>query len=72
MASDDPIEMVSIAVSMAELLKGKNAITSPWWAIGASVEALAQLAAEDGPLSDPARVAMQILASVYNDKMGRR
>jgi len=72
-ASDDPTEIVGIAASMAEHLKGKNAITSPWWAVGASVDALFQIAADpENPLSEVATIATQIMANVYNEKMRRR
>jgi hypothetical protein len=67
--SDDPAALVQTAGGMAAFLQGKNAITSPWWAVGAAVDAIAQLAAEEGPLEEPARVALQVMATVYNNKM---
>jgi hypothetical protein len=66
-SNDDPTELARTATGMAKLLEGKNAITAPWWCVGASVEALIKLAAEDGPLQEPATLAVQVMASVYNE-----
>lgn len=71
--SDDPTRMIEVAAGMGEFLKGKNAITSPWWAVGAAVEGLTQVAAdEENPLAGPALVALEVMASIYNEKMGVR
>jgi hypothetical protein len=72
MASDDPTDLAATAAGMAEMLKGKNPVLAPWWGVGAGVDAIVKLAADDGPLGEPARVALQIMATVYNDKIGRR
>lgn len=73
LASDDPTEIQRIAESMGELLKGNNPITSPWWAVGASVDALFQIAADtEHPLNAAAVIGAQIIATVYNEKMGRK
>jgi hypothetical protein len=73
MKGDDPSGLSSTAASMAEFLKGKNAITSPWWAAGAAIDALFQIAADnESPLQEVATVATQVMASVYNNKVIER
>lgn len=68
-SNDDPTELARTAAGMAKLLEGKNAVTAPWWGVGAGVDALVKLSTEDGPLQEPATVALQIMAAVYNQKI---
>lgn len=55
---------------MANFGDTKGAKHHPWWALAASVRGLAELAAEPGPLQDPATVALQIMAVQFNKQIG--
>lgn len=67
--NDNPEHLVGMAERMAAF--GAKDKAHPWWAMAASVGALAQVAADsENPLSEPALVAMQIMATVFNKRIG--
>lgn len=69
MASDDPTELVRTARSMAGMASGPQR-QHPWWVLAQSVEALVKIAEDNDELRDVATVALQVMASVYNEKTG--
>lgn len=68
-ATDDPEEFVRVARQMANFAVGSQK-THPWWQVAGAVVALADIAADGGPLSEVATVALQVMATVYNEKTG--
>lgn len=72
MSNDDPVALARTAASMANFGDTRGAKHHPWWALAASVDGLIELAGEPGPLQEPAMLAVQIMAAVYNKRVGAK
>lgn len=68
--NDNPEHLARVAHRMAEF--GLKDRMHPWWALAASVSALVELAATEGPLQDPATIALQVMSSVFNERTGEK
>lgn len=67
---DDPTELVRTARSMSGMASGAQR-QHPWWVLAQSVEALVKIAEDPThELRDVTTVALQVMASVYNEKTG--
>lgn len=70
-SNDNPTELARVAHSMAGMATGASK-KHPWWAVAAAVEGIVQLAAEPGPMQEPATVALQAMAAIYNKRVGEK
>lgn len=69
-SNDNPEHLARVAHRMAEF--GTKDRKHPWWALAESVTAVVELAATNGPLQEPATIALQVMAAVFNERTGEK
>lgn len=68
--SDDPAGLAYTAVSMSDFGSTRGTQHHPWWALARGVEALMEVATDESqPLQKVATVALQIMATAYNERV---